>query len=135
MLYGVHINANANIVTLCLLFPQNLATQSFAGALKVEKFLLSVFQRLLSFLRRSDRRLIAHNFPPKIVFSIFTPRRRRRDYLLLLNSCPHFNKDTRLEKVMVWLKNSLIFHLRINPSILTRTQNLKSSGCNNKFLA
>ena len=27
---------------LCLLFPQNLAAQSFAGALKVERFLLAV---------------------------------------------------------------------------------------------
>ena len=38
----------AHFAPLFLLFPQNLVTQSFAGALKVIKFLLAVLRLLLS---------------------------------------------------------------------------------------
>ena len=32
--------------------------------------------RLLSFLRRSDRQLLSHNFPPEFYFSILNPHQR-----------------------------------------------------------
>ena len=37
-------------------------------------------------------------------FLSLLPRRMSRDYLLLFNSFPHFNKDMKFKKFTVWIK-------------------------------
>lgn len=62
----------AHFAPLCLLFPQNLAAQSFAGALKVESFCLPFYGVTFSFYGGLVVVCLLITFLPKLYFPSLT---------------------------------------------------------------